>query len=183
MARHFESDATVPLPARLSVQCGRIETLDRSASMAVGPERQLIGRAPQCALVLDDKTVSAVHAEVQATPVGVHLVDMGSRNGVTLGEHGGPRVVDAYLSGPCVFLCGHHGLRFVPAAAQEIVVDTTQPFGRLAGTNPEMLSLFSTLQRFATSSLPIVITGETGTGKERVARAIHEASLAATNPS
>jgi DNA-binding NtrC family response regulator len=160
----------------MSVHCGRIETLDRSASLEVGPERQLIGRAPQCALVLDDKTVSAVHAEVQATPLGVHLVDMGSRNGITLGEHGGPRVVDIYLSGPCGFACGYRSLRFVPGAARQVVVDTTKSFGRLGGTNPEMLSLFSTLERYAASALPIVITGETGTGKERVARAIHDAS-------
>jgi pSer/pThr/pTyr-binding forkhead associated (FHA) protein len=72
MARHFESDATIPLPPRLSVQGGRIETLDAAASLQVGVERQFIGRAAQCALVLDDKTVSAVHAEVQATPKGVH---------------------------------------------------------------------------------------------------------------
>jgi DNA-binding NtrC family response regulator len=118
----------------------------------------------------------AVHAEVQATPTGVHLVDMGSRNGIYLEEHGGPRILEGYLVGPCSFRCGQHRLRFVPTPAQEIVVESSKQFGRLAGTTPEMLSLFSTLQRYAASSLPIVITGETGTGKERVARAIHEAS-------
>ena len=176
MARHFESEATVKLPDLLSVLGGRIETIDRSATLNVGVERQLIGRAAQCAMVLDDKTVSAVHAEVQATPTGMRLVDIGSRNGVFLQEDGGPRVVDAYLVGPCVFRCGQRRLRFVPAAAQEIVVDSRKQFGSLAGTTPDMLSLFSVLQRYAPSALPIVITGETGTGKERVARAIHDAS-------
>jgi len=39
-----------------------------------------------------------------------------------------------------------------------------------------MLELFAVLRRFAPSMVSIVIRGETGTGKERVARAIHEAS-------
>jgi DNA-binding NtrC family response regulator len=176
MARRFESEATVPLTARLSIQGGRIETLDGKATLQVGVERQLIGRANKCALVLDDGTVSAVHTEVQATPIGVHLVDMGSRNGVRLEERDGPRLVEGYLVGPCVFWCGACGLRFVPAPVQEIVVESAKEFGGLTGSTPEMLSLFSTLERYAASPLPIVITGETGTGKERVARAIHNAS-------
>ena len=176
MARHFESEATIKLPELLSVLGGRIETIDPTATLRVGVERQLIGRAAQCAMVLDDKTVSAVHAEVQATPTGMRLVDMGSRNGVFLEGDGGPRIMDAYLVGPCVFRCGERRLRFVPAAAQEIVVESRRHFGSLAGTTPDMLALFSVLQRYAASALPIVITGETGTGKERVARAIHDAS-------
>ncbi len=46
----------------------------------------------------------------------------------------------------------------------------------------DALTLFSTLDRFGPSSLSIVIHGETGTGKERVARAIHDASPRRQNP-
>ncbi len=145
----------------------------------IGVERQRIGRASQCTLVLDDPTVSALHAEVQATPKGVRLLDLGSRNGTFIGE---TRVVEAYLQAPCELRCGQRRLRFCPEPAQDILVDGKSRFGSLIGTTPEMLSLFSTLDRFAPSSLSIVIHGETGTGKERVARAIHDASRRRQNP-
>jgi hypothetical protein len=108
MARHFESEATVPLPDRLSVRGGRIESGGRT--LEVGVERQRIGRARECALVLDDATVSVIHAEVVARPTGARLLDLGSRNGVFVGE---ARVLEAHLQGPCEFRCGDQRLRFV----------------------------------------------------------------------
>jgi DNA-binding NtrC family response regulator len=171
MGRHFEAQPTVPVPDRLLIQGGRLEGDGQCVHIAV--ERQRIGRASQCALVLDDPTVSALHAEVQATPRGVRLLDLGSRNGTFVGE---TRVVEAYLQVSCDLRCGQRRLRFSPEPAQDILVDGKSRFGSLIGTTPEMLALFSTLDRFAPSSLSIVIHGETGTGKERVARAIHDAS-------
>jgi two-component system response regulator GlrR len=173
MTRHFEAVATVPVAERFSVRGGRIEAVGDAGRLLVGVERQRIGRARQCAMVLDDPTVSALHAEVQATPMGTRLLDLGSRNGTFLGD---TRIVEAYLTGPCDFRCGQRALRFVPEASQDIVIEDKQRFGSLVGTTPEMLSLFATLERFASSGLSIVINGETGTGKERVARAIHDAS-------
>ncbi len=46
----------------------------------------------------------------------------------------------------------------------------------LVGTGPEMLDVFNRIGRVATSPAPVLITGETGTGKELVARAVHDAS-------
>jgi DNA-binding NtrC family response regulator len=40
--------------------------------------------------------------------------------------------------------------------------------------SPAMVSVFATIRRLAQTSIPVVIYGETGTGKEVVARAIHE---------
>jgi two-component system nitrogen regulation response regulator GlnG len=47
---------------------------------------------------------------------------------------------------------------------------------RLIGRCDAMLEVFKTVGKVAASDVPVLITGETGTGKERVARAIHEAS-------
>jgi DNA-binding NtrC family response regulator len=173
MTRHFEAEATVPVPERLSVRGGRIENPRDGSFLRVGAERQRIGRARQCAMVLDDPTVSALHVEVQATPMGVRLLDLGSRNGTFLA---GARIVEGYLNGPCEFCCGQPRLRYLPEAPHDIIIEGKQRFGSLVGTTPEMLSLFATLNRFASSAVSIVINGETGTGKERVAHAIHDAS-------
>ena len=44
----------------------------------------------------------------------------------------------------------------------------------LAGESPHMLGVLADIRKFATTALPILITGETGTGKDRAALAIHE---------
>jgi two-component system, NtrC family, response regulator len=54
--------------------------------------------------------------------------------------------------------------------------------GGIIGNCPEMLTVFSTVRKVATSDVPIFITGESGTGKELVARAIHETSLRNKGP-
>jgi transcriptional regulator with AAA-type ATPase domain len=157
----------------ISIRGGHIEVPDEGARVPVGLEPLLIGRARRCAIVLDDDTVSAVHAEVQATPIGLRLVDLKSRNGTFFGDI---QVTEAHLNGPFDFRCGGTRLRFVPDAPKEVLVDRARRFAGLAGTTSEMLEMLGLLKRFAPSSMPIVIRGETGTGKERVARAIHEAS-------
>ena len=45
-----------------------------------------------------------------------------------------------------------------------------------------MLRIFSTIERVASSVVPVLILGETGTGKEIVARTIHERSSRSTQP-
>lgn len=44
----------------------------------------VIGRSPECQLALDDARVSRKHAVLRATPTGVVVEDLGSRNGVTV---------------------------------------------------------------------------------------------------
>jgi DNA-binding NtrC family response regulator len=169
-----EAFPTVPQETHvLSLRRGRIEVVGEAASVPVDMERLHIGRSPRCALVLDDPTVSKVHAEVQATPRGVRVVDLNSRNGTFIAE---ASIVEAYLTGPCEFRCGAKRLRFVPEPVHEVQIEAPERFGGLVGTTPEMIQLFAKLQRYAPTAMSMVIQGETGTGKERVAQAIHDAS-------
>ena len=169
-----EAHPTVPRETHvLSLRGGRIEVVGESASVPVGMDRLHIGRSKRCALVLDDPTVSNVHAEVQATPRGVRIVDLHSRNGTFIGE---ASIVEVYLTGLCEFYCGDKRLCFVPEPVHEIQIKAPERFGGLIGRTPEMIELFAKLQRYASTSMSMVIQGETGTGKELVAQAIHEAS-------
>jgi len=52
----------------------------------------------------------------------------------------------------------------------------TQRFGEMIGSAPTMLPIFDLIQQVAPTRSTVLITGETGTGKELVARAIHELS-------
>ena len=63
-----------------------------------------------------------------------------------------------------------------PAAAEEAPADT------LIGDTPAMLNLFRAIGRLAQAPLSVLITGETGTGKELVARALHRESPRAARP-
>jgi len=80
MAADVEADEALTVPWSqethvLSLRGGRIEVVGEAGSVLVGIERLHIGRSQRCALVLDDTTVSKVHAEVQATSRGVRLLD------------------------------------------------------------------------------------------------------------
>ncbi len=177
MAADVDADEAFPTVPRethvLSLRGGRIQVVGETASVPVGMDRLHIGRSKRCALVLDDPTVSNVHAEVQATPRGVRVVDLNSRNGTFIGE---ASIVEVYLMDLCEFYCGEKRLCFVPEPVHDIQIKAPERLGGLVGRTPEMIELFAKLQRYAPTSMSMVIQGETGTGKELVAQAIHDAS-------
>jgi transcriptional regulator with PAS, ATPase and Fis domain len=80
------------------------------------------------------------------------------------------------MTGSCEFRCGAKRLRFVPEPVREVQIEAPKRFGGLVGSTPEMIELFAKLQPYSPTSMSMVIRGETGTGKERVAQAIHDAS-------
>ena len=60
-------------------------------------------------------------------------------------------------------------------------LDEAQQVG-IVGRSPAMREVFASIRRVAPTDTTVLITGETGTGKELVARAVHQASPRATGP-
>lgn len=139
----------------------------------------LLGRHESCALVLQDREVSSTHCELRATQLGVQLVDLDSSNGTFVN---GVRVKEALLEAPCTLRLGRTNLSFEPLASEEVNLGAELTFGPLTGVSPSMRQLFRVLRDVAATQLSVLITGETGTGKEVTARALHDASSRADKP-
>jgi two-component system, NtrC family, response regulator HydG len=138
------------------------------------PSRVLLGQSPACEIRLSDRHVSRRHAALDPTSEGLRLVDLGSTNGTFAN---GLRVVDVFLTGGEVLRAGETTLRvdaLAPAAA--VALTPSMRFGRMLGGSAEMRRLYPICERLAATDLPVVIEGETGTGKEVLAEALHEAS-------
>jgi|GEM_PF-2254301 Nif-specific regulatory protein len=59
---------------------------------------------------------------------------------------------------------------------------TTTPFKGIVGNSPIMIQLFARMDRLAAADLPVLITGGSGTGKELISRALHDASPRSKHP-
>jgi two-component system nitrogen regulation response regulator GlnG len=68
------------------------------------------------------------------------------------------------------------------AVANTAIPDARHHAPDLIGTTPAMRELFRSIGRLAQAPLSVLITGETGTGKELVARALHRESPRARKP-
>jgi DNA-binding NtrC family response regulator len=172
-------DATVAgSKTRLEVRGGRIR-VQKGDWHEVGTEPIIVGRNAACQVVIDDSKVSAVHAEFVATPFGVRVRDLGSRNGTYVG---GVRVGDVYLSSNTKLRLGETEMHFEPLRPEKVSISAIPSFGPLVGQSAPMRAIFDRLAKIAPTDLTVLIQGETGTGKELVALAIHQASARAKKP-
>ena len=141
--------------------------------VAIDVDAVIVGRDAGASVVIDDPEVSALHCELRAVTEGVLLRDLGSTNGTFVGAL---RVREALLSQPTDVTIGTTVLRFEPSTKRRVDVGFSDRFGSLVGASPKMRRVFSVLERVAPTPLSILILGETGTGKEGVAKAVHDAS-------
>ncbi len=107
--------------------------------------------------------------------------DLKSRNGTYVE---GVRVESASVSHGFTIRVGRTEVFVNYARGEQKSVESwpSERFGPLVGRSQIMRELFATLARLAPLEASIMIAGETGTGKELVARAIHEASPRASGP-
>ena len=70
----------------------------------------------------------------------------------------------------------------LPAATGTQSSRRTVGFAGLVGAHPKMSDLYENVKLAATSDIPVFLEGETGTGKEMVAAAIHKSGSRADNP-
>jgi DNA-binding NtrC family response regulator len=133
-----------------------------------------VGTAPSCQLRLTDMTVSRIHCELELRRDGVRLRDGGSTNG-TFVE--GARVRDVDLAPGATFRLGSSTLRVLAGEEpMQIPISSLDRLGDLVGSSVEMRRVYAMIEKVAPTSATALIQGDTGTGKELVARAIHRYS-------
>jgi two-component system response regulator GlrR len=133
--------------------------------------KMLLGSGGDATFLLADESVSRHHLELEPTPEGLRVKDLGSTNGTFLS---GARIQQMTVHEEALLTLGTTVIRLALAGAES--GPGKKGFGRLLGRSAGMQLLFAQLTKTAPTDSTILILGETGTGKEVVAQAIHEAS-------
>jgi DNA-binding NtrC family response regulator len=158
-----------------------IEGADAGTHVTVdGGAEVLVGLSPICGLRLTDPTVSRRHLAVEVAGDRLHLRDLGSSNGSMLD---GILLVEGYLRGGETLNIGATTLRVDRIEGQEPpALSSAVEFGEIYGVSREMRRVYPLLERLASLDVPVLVEGETGTGKELVARGLHDQGRRASGP-
>jgi transcriptional regulator with PAS, ATPase and Fis domain len=173
MSFHESQTQSMVVEPRTGFVVGLRATHGTEYSLGTG-KRWVIGSAPSCDVVVADPYVSAVHCIVERQPGGSLVVrDQGSRNGTRVNGsavEGAELRVGSYL--------GIGRTTLVAFAAR----DTAQPraLELIRGHDPQLRATIEQARRAAHTDCNVLIVGETGTGKDLLARIIHEGSRRAS---
>lgn len=143
---------------------GRLVLLLPNGSRLPIVKSVVVGSAAGVDLQLDDPWVSRRHCVIEPREIGVVVRDLTSTNGTLVN---GVRVSHAELRPGLVITIGSTRLR---------VVADAPPDASIVGESEPMRRLRAEIGRLAAAPLPVLILGETGTGKELVAQALHDQS-------
>ena len=139
-----------------------------------------IGKAPDNDLVLTDDTVSRHHCELLRAPDGVHVRDLDSTNGTRVD---GTRIREAVLHAGQVLKVGEVEISIRPMQQKlELLPSDKTVFGGAIAQSLAMRTIFGVLERIAPTDATVLLEGETGTGKDVLARAIWMESTRASKP-
>jgi DNA-binding NtrC family response regulator len=126
---------------------------------------------------IPDARISAQHARITRSGKTLHIVDLGSRNGTFVNGRrtdGPTRLVEGDL-----VMVGRQAAVFrwlTPEHTRAIAEELAHPFGPTPAVAPAMALVLQRLRRLAPSREEVLLTGETGVGKEVYAQAVHAAS-------
>ena len=150
-------------------------------SVVLGVPHVRLGAGSSNDVVLDDPHASRFHAELRKTDEGWLLRDLGSLNGTRVGD---VAVKEGLLHSGATITVGETRIKFLAddGRAEEIAVSPRHAFGDVVGRSVRMREVFGVLERIAATDLTVLIGGETGSGKDVIARAIHKASPRTKGP-
>jgi DNA-binding NtrC family response regulator len=176
MTENREGQPTLELRARPAsgpwqVEVGSSDGAVSFCELACGGQL-VLGSSSSAQLRVHDRTVSSRHCRLSCDEQGVAVADLGSKNGVFVG---GARVPAARLEpGTASFVIGRSTVTVRPMPAAGATSTRACALPGIVGTSEPMRRIAEEVRRHAGTRAPILIQGESGTGKDLVARAVHE---------
>ncbi|WP_394836877.1 sigma 54-interacting transcriptional regulator [Pendulispora rubella] len=174
----LESLKPLAPPVRISLSGVAQVVFGRGSSRAIG--RQQLGNPIQLSVRVADPWLSSMHARLTYVLRRWILEDAGSKNGCTVQ---GARQTQAQLEDGDIIELGYTFFIFREELPHDVgdpmIFEAPAPdqrIGKLATLLPSLERGFSRLASVAKSTVSVLIEGETGTGKEVIARALHEQS-------
>src|SRR5688500_4180274 len=157
-----------------------LEGRDRGAMHRLGAGGMRIGSGALSDLRLSDTTVSRLHCEIRNVDGVLRIVDSGSTNGTYVD---GVKVHAAELAAGARIRLGETTVTVANLGEPlSLELSARHRFGEVIGASTEMRRMYAILEKIAPTDTSVLIQGETGTGKELVARSIHDASARASGP-
>jgi DNA-binding NtrC family response regulator len=172
---HAQTDRSFTLVVTSGPEKGSRTTFDGSQ-----PSPVLVGTSESCDLRLADREVSRRHASIEHVGSALRITDLQSTNGTLVDR---VRIVQALLTGGEIIRVGTTQIAVEDAPiGTPLVLPPNSGFGRVSGVSREIRRLYPLFERLAQSNVPVVLEGETGTGKEALAEALHEQGPRAKAP-
>jgi len=174
---HLHVERPQPVVHRLRVQV--IDGPDKDRVVEHTGGSLAVGTSPDNELVLTDPTVSRYHLELRCEE-GVLVKDLGSRNGTFIGD---VRIHEALVPVGSRVKIGRTVVALLDVGIEADSAPLQAPeIPGLVAASPSMHEISCAVERLGGSNVSVLVQGETGTGKELIARAIHEAGPRAKGP-
>jgi len=175
-----EQDLADPDDSLVRATATVIEGPDLGLAFPLSERTTRVGKSKECDIVLTDKAVSKAHLEMSLEGSSVRLKDLNSTNGTYIGK---TQVIESLVPAGTVVRLGRTRLHLRPDDTSVMLSPSTADhFGELYGSSVAMRQVFAVLERVAGKDVNVLIDGETGTGKELAARALHQHSGRSSGP-
>lgn len=179
---HPRTEALTPSgSAPLKLKFVVVSGPDAGCELVLEAGTYTVGKAPESDLVLNDPAVSRTHLVVAVQQESVRVTDNGSTNGSFCEEM---RFEVLEVKPGASVRVGRSVLKLVPqrTPASALRASSRTQFGALAGNGLRMRELFALLEKIAQADADVLVQGETGTGKELCAEAIHAQGARKSGP-
>jgi len=170
-------------PSTCSLTSSLLEVHDEGGAryLPLTSKRLVVGSSPQADIVVRDAMVSARHCSLSVSENSIWITDLASKSGTYVG---GARVNEAWCGLGTAIAIGRSTLivgegvdeaRDAREAKDARGADAMafRPLPGIAGNSLIMRRTAAFVRRIAAYATPVLVSGETGTGKELIARALH----------